>query len=294
VLTDGQGSVREIVGSGGSVEDQLSYGVYGNLVSESNPSSGDRFKYAGGQYDSNLGIYNFEARWYNPADGGWISEDPLGLGPDSNPYRYVGNGPTNGTDPAGLWPGWLEDLTSDAGNFLLGAARETSAAVEAAVPAVAVASALRNGDASHAMNVNPSVGYLASTVNAVRQADSVPQAGGNLIAANGPAAPLYGAVMAGNRAEAAQQAGRLTIMGITLYVGARTVDFVPQGRTTPRADFHVQMRSQGYQYHHTTQGGYVLYRHPNGSQVWIRPNGQVIRTGPCFASAETGTCLRGS
>jgi hypothetical protein len=49
---------------------------------------------------------------------------------------------------------------------------------------------------------------------------------------------------------------------------------------TSRADFHIQLRSQGYQYHHTTKGGYVLYRHPNGSQIWIRPNGQVIRTGP--------------
>ncbi len=50
---------------------------------------------------------------------------------------------------------------------------------------------------------------------------------------------------------------------------------------TSRAGFHIQVRSQGYQYPqypHTTQGGYVLYRHPNGSQIWIRPNGQVIRT----------------
>ncbi len=31
-----------------------------------------------------------------------MSQDPTGLGPDSNPYRYVANGPTNATDPSGL------------------------------------------------------------------------------------------------------------------------------------------------------------------------------------------------
>jgi hypothetical protein len=47
-----------------------------------------------------------------------------------------------------------------------------------------------------------------------------------------------------------------------------------------RADFHITLRSQGYEFHHTTRGGYVLYRHTNGSQIWIKPNGQVIRLGP--------------
>jgi hypothetical protein len=34
--------------------------------------------------------------------GRWTTEDPSGLGPDINPMRYVGNGPTDGTDPSGL------------------------------------------------------------------------------------------------------------------------------------------------------------------------------------------------
>ena len=40
-------------------------------------------------------------RWYDPGAGTWLSEDPSGLGPDVNPYRYCGNSPTNGTDPSG-------------------------------------------------------------------------------------------------------------------------------------------------------------------------------------------------
>ena len=41
-------------------------------------------------------------RWFDPTVGRWLSEDPAGLAPDSNPYRYCGNGPTNGTDPSGM------------------------------------------------------------------------------------------------------------------------------------------------------------------------------------------------
>lgn len=39
--------------------------------------------------------------WYNPSTGNWISEDPLGLKPNSNPYRFVENQPTDLTDPSG-------------------------------------------------------------------------------------------------------------------------------------------------------------------------------------------------
>jgi RHS repeat-associated protein len=102
MVTDLLGSVRALVSAGGSVEDQIAYDAYGNVVSETNPSAGGRLKYAGGQYDGGLGLTLFGARWYNSAAGRWLSQDPLGLGPDSNPYRYVGNGPTDGTDPSGL------------------------------------------------------------------------------------------------------------------------------------------------------------------------------------------------
>jgi RHS repeat-associated protein len=118
-VTDALGSVRALVGATGTVEDQLNYDAYGKTLSETNPSSGDRFKYAGGQYDSGLGMYNFDARWYTPANGGWNSPDPLGLRPDTNPYRYVFNSPTNGTDPSGEAPfsylGWTWEY--DNGNL---------------------------------------------------------------------------------------------------------------------------------------------------------------------------------
>jgi hypothetical protein len=51
---------------------------------------------------------------YDPSVGRWLEEDPLGLEPDSNPHRYVDNGPTNSTDPTGLFKGarkTVRDLT---------------------------------------------------------------------------------------------------------------------------------------------------------------------------------------
>ncbi len=39
---------------------------------------------------------------YDPTVGRFLNEDPLGFLPDSNPYRYVHNSPTNHVDPTGL------------------------------------------------------------------------------------------------------------------------------------------------------------------------------------------------
>jgi RHS repeat-associated protein len=103
-LTDRLGSIREIVGTTGTVLDQINYGAFGTIAFESNSSNGDRFKWDGGESDSTIQSYHFGARWYSSANGTWMSQDPLGLGPDSNPYRYAYNSPTNLTDPNGQFP----------------------------------------------------------------------------------------------------------------------------------------------------------------------------------------------
>jgi RHS repeat-associated protein len=126
-LTDHLGSVHGIVDSGGQLVDTLKYDAFGVLTTESNPSGGEGAaggggvypgllpRYAGYEWDSALGLYHVGARWYDPSQGRWLSRDPLGFDAgDVNLYRYVGNSPTELTDPSGLEPPepfssrWLE------------------------------------------------------------------------------------------------------------------------------------------------------------------------------------------
>ena len=54
-LTDKLGSVRDIVNSSGTVQDHVVYDSFGNIVTETNAANGDRFKFAGMEYDSTTG-----------------------------------------------------------------------------------------------------------------------------------------------------------------------------------------------------------------------------------------------
>src|SRR5205085_556027 len=49
-LTDRQGSVRAVVAfAGATVQDRIGYDGFGNIVSETNASAGDAYKYNGGR-----------------------------------------------------------------------------------------------------------------------------------------------------------------------------------------------------------------------------------------------------
>ena len=103
-LTDRQGSVRAIVNqTGGTPSDTINYDAFGNILPSSSIGSDvGRYLFQGGEYDSNLMMYRFGARWEDPSTGRWISQDPLGFNAgDSNLYRYANNEPTSATDPSG-------------------------------------------------------------------------------------------------------------------------------------------------------------------------------------------------
>jgi RHS repeat-associated protein len=102
-LTDREGSVRDIMDSSSVIQDHIDYDGYGNAT-HTTISVGDQFGYAGGLYSHDTKMEQFGARWYDPATGRWVSEDPSGFGGgDQNLYRYCGNGPTDAVDPTGLW-----------------------------------------------------------------------------------------------------------------------------------------------------------------------------------------------
>ena len=55
-------------------------------------------------YNPEVDLYLMGERFYDPENGRFLSEDPIGLASgDPNPYRYAKNNPTNYVDPTGLY-----------------------------------------------------------------------------------------------------------------------------------------------------------------------------------------------
>ena len=84
------------------------FSAYGQMLSQTNPTTLDPaavdclFAFTGRALDRATGLQNNLNRWYDPTAGRWMSEDPDGLGPDVNQYRYCDNSPTRGIDSSGL------------------------------------------------------------------------------------------------------------------------------------------------------------------------------------------------
>src|SRR6266849_5001824 len=80
----------------------------------------------------------------DPTTGRWTTEDPMGFDAgDPDLYRYVGNDPTNTTDPSGLEPPpgpeetynrYMEQMRSNARNLELHRQREIELAKQNAMP----------------------------------------------------------------------------------------------------------------------------------------------------------------
>jgi RHS repeat-associated protein len=112
-LTDNLGSVRELVDSAGTVLNHIVYDSFGRIASETNAGTDFLFAYTGRELDRETGLQYNRARYFDPAVSVFVSEDPAFFrGNDVNLYRYVGNGPTNRTDPTGLkgWNRFSRDL----------------------------------------------------------------------------------------------------------------------------------------------------------------------------------------
>ncbi|HVC98555.1 MAG TPA: RHS repeat-associated core domain-containing protein, partial [Pirellulales bacterium] len=103
MLADNLGSVRDVVNTSSAVVDHIVYNSFGQVAYESNSAIAHWAGFAGYHTDAMTGLDYADHRWFDPAVGRWISEDPLGFGGgDTNVSRYVGNGTTNGVDPTGL------------------------------------------------------------------------------------------------------------------------------------------------------------------------------------------------
>jgi RHS repeat-associated protein len=109
MLADNQGTVRDVVqySEATIAVDHVIYDSFGQVASQSSDEAADQSAFGfdgmwqGAVAATGLNYDNF--RWYDAVNGVFASQDPLGFGGgQTNTEAFVGNSPTNFTDPMGL------------------------------------------------------------------------------------------------------------------------------------------------------------------------------------------------
>jgi RHS repeat-associated protein len=91
-------STLALTDSGGGLVERSNYEGFG----ASGGSGLTRFTYTGREADPLSGLMYNRARWYDPQQGRFLSEDPIGMLGGLNLYGYTANNPINFSDPFGL------------------------------------------------------------------------------------------------------------------------------------------------------------------------------------------------
>jgi len=108
LLQDHQNSVTDVATmsstSGQATHrNHLEYNAFGAITSQTNSVYAPLQTYTGQILDTTTGLLFYDARWYDPKLGRFVSEDPIGFAAgDANLRRYVGNSTPNAVDPSGL------------------------------------------------------------------------------------------------------------------------------------------------------------------------------------------------
>jgi RHS repeat-associated protein len=96
-LTDGVGSVRDLVGNDGSVLNHYVYDSFGRMLAASAPGVINDLLFNGREFDLTTGLGHYRARFYDPTTGRFLQVDPR------SPFRYefANNNPQVFLDPTG-------------------------------------------------------------------------------------------------------------------------------------------------------------------------------------------------
>ena len=98
-LHDGRGSVVQLVNTRGEVLQSYRYTAFGEEI---NPDENDAnpWRHNAEYFDTSSGLYYLRHRFYNPATGRFLNEDPIRWG--YNWYLFTSNNPIMFIDPWGL------------------------------------------------------------------------------------------------------------------------------------------------------------------------------------------------
>ncbi|TQL67189.1 RHS repeat-associated protein [Nocardioides albertanoniae] len=109
IVTDLAGSPSELVDSGGRLHWHARRTIWG----ASSEESATPLRFAGQYADDETGLHYNHHRYYDPATGRYLAQDPIGLVAASNPSTYVSN-PLVLADPQGLAPCGYVDILDPA------------------------------------------------------------------------------------------------------------------------------------------------------------------------------------
>lgn len=103
-LEDRLGSVVGLTDASQNVTNTFRYDAWGNLLRHQG-STAEAYQWVGGEgyyLNPDTELYLLGLRHYSPATERFLTRDPIGFSGGANLYGYVGNSPTNYTDPYGL------------------------------------------------------------------------------------------------------------------------------------------------------------------------------------------------
>ncbi len=98
-------SVSSLVDGDGNLAAAYLYDPFGNTETLANENFENEIRYTGQIYDESAGLYYYNARYYDPEDGRFLSQDTY-RGENMEPetlhlYGYCANNPVNYVDPSG-------------------------------------------------------------------------------------------------------------------------------------------------------------------------------------------------
>jgi RHS repeat-associated protein len=114
-MYNGHGDVTNLLDGKGGIIGSYYYDAFGN-VQENTSTFSNPYRYAGYQYDEEIGKYYLLNRMYDPESARFMQEDtyrgnandPLSL----NLYTYVNNNPMIYDDQNGHWPSFVDNFVS--------------------------------------------------------------------------------------------------------------------------------------------------------------------------------------